>query len=183
MAEGALLEENSRHRNLTAAKAERIIGLKPGSLFRWCALGACHMAGKPQLYAACGDIGSATGLAFQLIDDVLDLESAASETGKDGLKDLLDGKMTMPLILALEDQRFRTRLLELLSDIKGAKVRDLAPALEIAGILKANGFTGNVRALALEKVQALKGAFESLPDRDAALELKAFICALASRSK
>lgn len=183
MTEGALLEENSRHKDLTAAEAERIIGLKTGSLFRWCALSACHLADKPQLYAACGDIGAATGLAFQLIDDVLDIESASAETGKDGLKDFLDGKTTLPLILALEDERFLPRLRELQAKIKSSEVRDLAPALAAAAILKENGFTGRARALALEKAQGLKGAFESLPDRAAALDLKAFICALASRTK
>lgn len=183
MTEGALLEENLRHKNITAVEAERVIELKTGALFRWCALSACHLAKKPQLYAACGDIGVATGLAFQIIDDVLDIESAASETGKDVLKDLIEGRTTLPLILALDDARFRTPIRERLSALKNQKIRDLAPALEIAAVIKENGFTSRARALALEKAQGLKDAFESLPHREEALALKAFICALASRRK
>lgn len=183
MTEGALMEENYRHRDLSAAEAERLIALKTGSLFRWCALSACHMARKPQLFARCGDIGAAAGLAFQLVDDVLDLESASSETGKDGLKDLLDGRTTMPLILALEDPRFGPRLRELLSAIRESKIRDLAPALEAAATLKENGFTARVRAMAVKKTQDLKEAFDSLPEREAAAALRAFVHSLASRTQ
>ncbi|MBU2573659.1 MAG: polyprenyl synthetase family protein [Elusimicrobia bacterium] len=183
MSEGALLEENSRHKNITAAEAERVIELKTGALFRWCAISACHMAKKPHLYAACGTIGVTTGLTFQMIDDVLDIESAASETGKDALKDLIDGRTTLPLILALDDARFRAPIRERLSAIKNQKIRDLAPALEATDIIKENGFTARARALAFEKAQGLKDAFESLPHREEALALKAFLCALASRTK
>jgi octaprenyl-diphosphate synthase len=183
MVEGALLEENLRYKNITAAEAERVIELKTGALFRWCAVSACRMARLPRLCDTCGTIGATTGLIFQMIDDVIDIESAASETGKDALRDIIEGRTTLPLILALNDARLRAPIREKLSAIKNSKIRNPASALEIAGIIKQNGFTARVRAGAFEKSQDLKDALESLPHRHEALALKAFISALASRTK
>ena len=51
---------------------------------------------------ALGDFGRRIGLAFQLLDDVLDVSGPAERTGKHRGTDLLDGTVTLPLILARE---------------------------------------------------------------------------------
>ena len=56
--------------------------------------------------AALGVFGREIGLAFQLLDDVLDVTGPPERTGKARGTDLLDGTVTLPLILARErDQR------------------------------------------------------------------------------
>lgn len=182
MVQGALLEENSRYKILSAAEMEHITELKTGELFRWCALSACHMAKRPELYSACGAIGTATGIAFQMIDDVLDFESDLSETGKDTLKDIMDGRTTLPLILALNDPRFAGSILAKLTDIRDSKTKNMAVALEIAGIVKKNGFAAQARNQAIEKLHALQDEFGKLPLKEETLSLKSYIFALASRT-
>ena len=49
---------------------------------------------------ALGDFGSRVGLAFQLFDDILDVSGPPDQTGKGRGTDLLDGTVTLPLILA-----------------------------------------------------------------------------------
>jgi geranylgeranyl pyrophosphate synthase len=76
--------------------------LKTASLFAAsCRLGALF-GGRPQLAAALGRFGEDVGLAFQMLDDVLDVSGPPERTGKPRGTDLLDGTVTLPLILARE---------------------------------------------------------------------------------
>ena len=73
--------------------------LKTGSLFdSSCRLGAL-VGGRPDLADALGCFGARVGLAFQMLDDVLDVSGPAERTGKPRGTDLLDGTVTLPLIL------------------------------------------------------------------------------------
>jgi geranylgeranyl pyrophosphate synthase len=72
--------------------------LKTGALFEAaCRLGALAGDGPADALAA---FGRAIGLAFQLLDDVLDVSGPVERTGKARGTDLLDGTVTLPLILA-----------------------------------------------------------------------------------
>jgi geranylgeranyl pyrophosphate synthase len=74
--------------------------LKTASLFAAsCRLGALF-GGRPELAAALGRFGEDVGLAFQMLDDVLDVSGPPERTGKPRGTDLLDGTVTLPLILA-----------------------------------------------------------------------------------
>lgn len=180
MAEGALLEENFRYKRISAAEAERVVRLKTGELFRWCALAASELSGRGDLYGVCGTIGAETGAVFQIIDDVLDFEGEPEMTGKAGLKDIAEGKATLPLILALNDPRYADGIEAGLASLKaGAADPSLAP--RIAGIIKDNGFAAGARALAERKVRALDRAVARLPVRAAAGELRDYLRSLSDR--
>jgi geranylgeranyl pyrophosphate synthase len=74
--------------------------LKTARLFEAaCRLGAIEAGAEPD---ALGDFGRRIGLAFQILDDVLDVSGPAERTGKHRGTDLLDGTVTLPLILARE---------------------------------------------------------------------------------
>jgi geranylgeranyl pyrophosphate synthase len=74
--------------------------LKTASLFEAsCQLGAL-LGGRPDLAPALGGFGEQVGLAFQMLDDVLDVSGPPERTGKPRGADLLDGTITLPLILA-----------------------------------------------------------------------------------
>jgi geranylgeranyl pyrophosphate synthase len=74
--------------------------LKTARLFEAaCRLGALEAGGVAE---SLGIFGRRIGLAFQLLDDVLDVSGPASRTGKHRGTDLLDGTVTLPFILARE---------------------------------------------------------------------------------
>ncbi len=72
--------------------------LKTAVLFRAsCELGALVGAGDQH---ALGEFGERIGVAFQVLDDVLDISGPPERTGKPQGTDLLDGTVTLPVILA-----------------------------------------------------------------------------------
>ncbi|KKK81352.1 hypothetical protein LCGC14_2814300, partial [marine sediment metagenome] len=77
--------------------------LKTARLFAAaCRLGALAGRRDTAHVEALDRYGLRVGLAFQLLDDVLDVGGAAKRTGKQRGTDLLDGTVTMPLILAAQ---------------------------------------------------------------------------------
>ena len=102
LAEGELLQRQDAWN--AAVAVERYLyrcELKTARLFEAsCELGALAGGGDGAHVSALGAFGRRIGLAFQLLDDVLDVSGPAADTGKHRGTDLLDGTMTLPLILA-----------------------------------------------------------------------------------
>jgi geranylgeranyl pyrophosphate synthase len=77
---------------------------KTASLFAASAeCGAIMSGATPLRVKALRDFGLYYGIAFQMLDDLLDLTASEAELGKPVGNDLAERKMTIPLILALED--------------------------------------------------------------------------------
>jgi ubiquinone/menaquinone biosynthesis methyltransferase len=77
--------------------------LKTASLFSTaCRLGGLAAGRGPEEVAALAAYGHKVGVAFQMLDDLLDVSGPAERTGKHRGTDLLDGTVTLPLILARE---------------------------------------------------------------------------------
>lgn len=181
MTEGALIEENSRGKRITEAEAERIVALKTGALFRWCALAACHLARRHDLLEPCARIGSETGSVFQVIDDVLDFEGDPEACGKEVMKDIAEGKFTLPLILALRDPQAGPKVEKLLAAMAAAPKDDMGPAQDLAGLVRSGGFARAARGKAVERLKAACALADGLPDKDGAAALKGYILALGER--
>jgi octaprenyl-diphosphate synthase len=89
-----------------------IVDGKTASLFRWAMFSGGRAGGASD--AACEALetyGGKLGLAFQIVDDLLDVVGDPAETGKETLADLREGKMTYPLIVAAEREPEVARLL------------------------------------------------------------------------
>ena len=101
LVQGELLQrEDAWKLQTTRERYLRRCDLKTARLFRAaCELGALAGGGDVALL---GEFGERIGLAFQLLDDVLDVSGPAERTGKHRGTDLLDGTVTLPLILARE---------------------------------------------------------------------------------
>jgi geranylgeranyl pyrophosphate synthase len=97
--------------------------------------------------------GAEIGLAFQLLDDVLDVSGPPERTGKARGTDLLDGTVTLPLVEAAKsDPGIRDVDLQAL---------DAAAAEALCDRIAATGALERVRARALEMVAAAKRALEA----------------------
>jgi octaprenyl-diphosphate synthase len=91
----------------------RIIDGKTASLFRWAMFAGARAGGvEPAAAAALEAYGQKLGVAFQLVDDVLDFAGDPAATGKSLLTDLREGKVTYPLILAVERDPALATLIE-----------------------------------------------------------------------
>ena len=90
--------------DLTEADATELAYRKTACLFAGCArLGAVLGRQPKNVEEALADYGRNAGLAFQLVDDLLDFTASPEQLGKPVLSDLKEGKVTLPLIFALED--------------------------------------------------------------------------------
>ncbi len=117
LAEGELLQREDAYAPRVAVERYlRRCELKTAALFEAaCRLGALVAAGGAEsgsggaLADGLGAFARRIGLAFQLLDDVLDVSGPVERTGKPRGTDLLDGTVTLPLILARErDERLAT---------------------------------------------------------------------------
>jgi geranylgeranyl pyrophosphate synthase len=141
--------------------------LKTASLFEAaCRLGAL-IGGRPGLAARLGGFGERVGLAFQMLDDVLDVAGPPERTGKPRGADLLDGTVTLPLILARgRDEGLRSLDPSL----------DATQAAAICDRIAATGALDEAREQALAHVAEAKrslGEMQLPEDRRRALELVA----------
>ena len=91
----------------------RVAEGKTAALFRWAIYSGARAGSLPTLQCAALDhFALNLGIAFQMIDDMLDLTGDALETGKALFSDLIEGNMTYPLILAVERDPSLKSLLE-----------------------------------------------------------------------
>ena len=134
--------------------------LKTGRLFRAaCELGALEAGGPVE---ALGRFGARIGLAFQILDDVLDVSGPAERTGKHRGTDLLDGTVTLPLIEARE------------RGLQPRRVTTPEEAEALCDEITATGALDAARAHAHALVAEAKQALTGLPDPQlAALDLVA----------
>jgi geranylgeranyl pyrophosphate synthase len=106
LAAGELLQrEDAYAAHVAVGRYLRRCELKTAALFEAaCRLGALTAAGgSSELADALGAFARRIGLAFQLLDDVLDVSGPVERTGKARGTDLLDGTETLPFILASFD--------------------------------------------------------------------------------
>src|SRR5690606_8285457 len=103
IAEGEVMQlMNMGDASLDEAGYLQVIRSKTAKLFEASTQLAAVLASAPaELETACSAYGQALGTAFQVIDDVLDYAGDTTETGKNLGDDLREGKITLPLILAM----------------------------------------------------------------------------------
>lgn len=148
----------------------RIVDGKTAALFRWAMYAGGRAGGLDT--EACTSLeryGRELGMAFQLVDDVLDYEGTAESIGKEPFADLREGKMTHPLIVAA---RTDVAIRQLLERIASSEADGSDPAVQRALMegLRASSAIAVTRTLAQEHVERAVSAlsvFEDSPARRA----------------
>jgi geranylgeranyl diphosphate synthase type II len=103
MVGGQVLDMVSEHQAADLAKVREIHTYKTAMLFRAALrMGAVCAGGEAAVVEKLGDYGLKIGLAFQIVDDLLDLSGTANELGKETQKDGVAGKLTWPGVAGVE---------------------------------------------------------------------------------
>lgn len=152
-----------------------IIERKTGSLMEAAVkLGVMLAGADPKQVKAFGSYGLNVGIAFQVVDDILDVSAKAEELGKPVGKDLREGKVTLTSIYALErlkgaDAKF---LRAVLSNPRGVPARgDIKRAI---AIIRKTSAEKEARAVAKSYADKAKRALKGIPESVGRRELMAF---------
>ncbi len=172
MVEGELLQLDRLGRlDITEADYMELIDRKTASLFSVCArLGTVIAGGDEAAETQMGEFGWNLGIAFQLVDDVLDFTSREKILGKPVGNDLREGKVTLPLIYSLESASTAER--EMIASVLTDGNYDQVPFTQILQMLHRH--TGVERALEraqsfTNKARAVLAGFPESPCQRALL--------------
>jgi octaprenyl-diphosphate synthase len=150
---------------------------KTASLFACaCRFGARGADAPSEVIEAAGRFGDRVGIAFQIVDDVLDLEGVPHEVGKRLGHDLAEGKTTLPLALAL--QRAAAELKPLLVD---ARAGDTLAAAKVSRAPAVREACLEARAFALAETERGLRELERLPAGRERELLRALVVGLIER--
>jgi farnesyl diphosphate synthase len=125
MAGGQALDMDATGQQQTLQALQHMHGLKTGALIRASVrLGALTADADAETLRNMDTFASALGLAFQIRDDLLDIEGDAADLGKTAGKDAAQGKSTYPALLGMQGARAalqeqRQRMDDALSDLAG----------------------------------------------------------------
>jgi geranylgeranyl pyrophosphate synthase len=166
LAAGELLQREDAYASHVAVERYlRRCELKTAALFEAaCRLGALTaVGGSSALADALGAFARRIGLAFQMLDDVLDVSGPVERTGKSRGTDLLDGTVTLPFILARERE-------QALAEFDLASLGGPQQAEALCERIAATGALDEARERALAVVAEAKAALPAiLPDGRSAL--------------
>ncbi|HSY58664.1 MAG TPA: polyprenyl synthetase family protein, partial [Terriglobales bacterium] len=193
MVEGELLQLTRLGRiDLSESEATELAYRKTACLFSGCSrLGAVLGRQPKHIEDALAEYGRNAGLAFQLVDDLLDFTASPEQLGKPVLSDLKEGKVTLPLIFALRAESPKS------AEGNGHDGNSATGRGLVAKVLEERGFVGvrpeqitrlvretgaldRAAKLARDYVARAKDALSELPDteyRRALLAVPDFILA------
>jgi geranylgeranyl diphosphate synthase type II len=103
---GQVIDMDEKHPPKKLAELQHLHRMKTGALLTAsCRMGAIAGGADATLLEALTAFGRHLGLAFQIVDDILDQTSTPEELGKATRKDAAKGKVTYPMLLGLEESR------------------------------------------------------------------------------
>ncbi len=182
MVEGELLQlERIGKIDITEADCMELVDRKTACLFSVCArLGAISAGADTSVQEKLGDYAWNLGMAFQLVDDLLDFTAREKTLGKPVGGDLREGKVTLPLVYALESATPAER--DMVGTILEGRTYDRVPFPQILNLLekyrgiervkeRAQGFTDKARLIISDfsdspHQRALLAVTELVTDRD-----------------
>lgn len=155
-----------------------IIRRKTAYLFAGCArIGGMLGATTREQQDALWDYGFNLGIAFQLVDDLLDFTADEATLGKPIASDLREGKVTLPVIRLLRRDGHRAR--PIVGDIIARRAVTAERWNELLDLLVSTGAAASALETALEHAELakrrLEGAFAPSPDREALVALVDFV--------
>ena len=160
--EGEVLQLANRHdSDTTEARYLEVVGCKTGKLFEAAARVGAVLADRSEAEERrMADFGAGLGVAYQLVDDVLDYRGSAAAIGKNVGDDLADGQPTLPLIHAMRAGSGATaRMVR-----EAVRTGDAGRLPEIIAAAESTGGIEYTVASARGYVQRARKALRGVPD-------------------
>jgi octaprenyl-diphosphate synthase len=159
----------------------RVVEGKTASLFRWALFSGATVGGLPEPSCrALEGFGGHLGVSFQLVDDLLDLTGAAGTTGKGSFNDLTQGRMTYPILLALEREPSLAPTLEAIVGGTNGRAASDGHVARVLEVVASSGAFRDCLALARARSRDAVACLSILPDGAARQALvttaKAMVC-------
>ena len=178
IAEGEVLQLSKvRDASTTEDTYMEVIRGKTAMLFEASTHSAAALAGSTEVQSeALRHFGDHLGIAFQLVDDLLDYQGDAATLGKNVGDDLAEGKPTLPLIYTMREGSAEQAALVRTAIQKGG-IEDLE---SIRAAVQASGALDYTARLARQHADQAIACLDALPDnayRDALIELSRFAVA------
>ena len=164
MIEGEIigLEQNG-HADLTTEDYFEIVGRKTAALFGACCRIPAYLTELPESSAASlFNYGFNLGVCFQLIDDLLDFTSSTEVLGKPALSDLKEGKLTLPLLLAMPRATQKER--DQIARVAETKSFDDVDPNAMIELVRRYDTLDQTRAIARDYAARARAALEPFPD-------------------
>lgn len=132
MSEGEFVQKDFEHSfEVTEDDYYKIIHGKTAVFIRACAECGAFLAGaNEKLINILGKYAESIGMAFQIIDDTLDVIGNVNNTGKKVGLDLIEGKPTLPTILAMKDPVYGDKIKKVFMKSEPTE-EDVAEALDL----------------------------------------------------
>jgi octaprenyl-diphosphate synthase len=163
MVEGELLQMEKLGKPISLDEHFDLIHRKTACLFSVCMrMGAILGGATPEQEENLAQYGRDLGMAFQLVDDVLDLTASEDILGKPVASDLREGKMTMAVIYALE--RCTTRERKRIETVLEQRTFDDVTHAQIIEILERYGSLEAATARAVQYATLARNAICSFPE-------------------
>ncbi|MFC1848998.1 polyprenyl synthetase family protein [candidate division CSSED10-310 bacterium] len=166
MTEGEIIQhENMGNIDIQLDDYLNIIYRKTAVLFSACCESAAVLADFPaERIRNWAQFGKNLGIAFQLIDDLLDYNGVEAVTGKPGFNDLMENKLTMPLIHAIKNGTKQD--LKKIQAILQADQKNEEHVKFVADFVEAQGGLTATNALALEYQERAVANLDSFQQTD-----------------
>jgi octaprenyl-diphosphate synthase len=167
MIEGEILGlEQNGHSDLTIDDYFEIVGRKTAALFGACCRIPAYLVDLPESSAASlFNYGFNLGVCFQLIDDLLDFTSSTEVLGKPALSDLKEGKLTLPLLLAMPRATARER--ETIASVARSKSFANVDPAQMIDLVTRYDALDETRAIARDYASRARAALEPFADSSA----------------
>jgi len=175
IAEGEVLQLIAKN-NPSASEANymQVIENKTAILFQAAAQCGALLANADEASEkGLQNFGKSIGMAFQLIDDVLDYAGDATDLGKNIGDDLAEGKPTLPLIYAIEKgDKQQQKLIQ-----QALRTEQINPEMlkDIIGIVRQSGGLEYTQSLAKAQSKAALNYLQVLPDSEYRQAMKAMV--------
>jgi len=156
-----------------------IAARKTGALFEWLGRALSSESPLSHLKEDPPTLGRTAGILLQIIDDIHDFTLDEEVAGKPPGQDLVNGRLTLPGILAMDDERTRARFIEIWeADPASRNGSSLEKAL---AVFEEGGHLERAREIAKGLLKEMLPLVDRLPADKEAAEFRGFIQALVER--